>query len=42
MFNPEYLDLLFSTPLGQGLLVAAVVCELTGFYIIRRIIDIKL
>jgi tight adherence protein B len=39
--NPDYLDTLFGTPLGQMLAAGAVVLEVIGFYIIRRIIDIK-
>ena len=40
--NPSYLDLLFGTDSGRLLLGAAVALELTGFYIIRRIVDIKI
>jgi tight adherence protein B len=40
--NPGYLDMLFGTTLGRVLLGGAVVLEVIGFYIIRRIIDIKL
>jgi tight adherence protein B len=39
--NPDYLDTLFGTPLGQMLGAGAAVLEVIGFYIIRRIIDIK-
>jgi tight adherence protein B len=40
--NPDYLNLLFGTTSGRMLLGAAVLLELIGFYIIRRIIDIKI
>jgi tight adherence protein B len=40
--NPGYLDLLFGKPEGRIMLGASIVLELIGFYIIRRIIDIKL
>ena len=40
--NPTYLDLLFGTDLGRMLLAAAVGLEVIGFFIIRKIIDIKL
>jgi tight adherence protein B len=39
--NPDYLNLLFGTTSGRMLLGGAVGLELIGFYIIRRIIDIK-
>jgi tight adherence protein B len=41
-FNPDYLNLLFGSTSGRLLLGAAVALELIGYYIIRRIIDIKL
>jgi tight adherence protein B len=41
MVNPEYLEL-FGSPVGQAMLAGAAVLELIGFYIIRRIVDIKL
>jgi tight adherence protein B len=40
--NPAYLSNLFDIPLGHLLLGLAVVLEIVGFYIIRRIIDIKI
>ncbi len=39
--NPDYLDQLFATVLGHVLLGAAIGLEIVGFYVIRRIIDIK-
>jgi tight adherence protein B len=40
--NPGYLDLLFGSMQGRMMLGASIVLELIGFFIIRRIIDIKL
>jgi tight adherence protein B len=40
--NPSYLDILFGTDMGRMLLAAAVGLEIIGFFIIRKIIDIKL
>jgi tight adherence protein B len=40
--NPAYLDLLFATDMGRMLLGGAIVLELIGFFIIQRIIDIKI
>lgn len=40
--NPAYLDILFGTDMGRMLLAGAVGLEITGFFIIRKIIDIKL
>jgi tight adherence protein B len=40
--NPGYLGNLFDIPLGHMLLGVAVVLEIFGFYVIRRIIDIKI
>jgi tight adherence protein B len=40
--NPGYLDLLFGTLQGRIMLGASIVLELIGFFIIRRIVDIKL
>ena len=40
--NPAYLDILFGTDMGRLLLAAAIGLEVIGFFIIRKIIDIKL
>jgi tight adherence protein B len=40
--NPGYLNLLFGAPLGNMLLGVAVGLELIGFFILRRIVDVKL
>lgn len=34
-FNPNYFDIMLSSPLGRGLLVYAVISELIGMYMIR-------
>jgi tight adherence protein B len=39
--NPEYCMVLFNDPLGQRLLAGAVVMQLLGAYVIRKIIQIK-
>ena len=39
--NPDYLDQLFATSLGHVLLGVAIALELIGFFVIRKIIDIK-
>ncbi|WP_068748238.1 type II secretion system F family protein [Thermovenabulum gondwanense] len=39
--NPEYLKELFINPLGRILVVIALLGEITGFMIIRKIVDIK-
>ena len=40
--DPNYLKPLFNDPTGQKLLVMGIVMELLGFYVINRIVDIKL
>jgi tight adherence protein B len=40
--NPTYLNLLFGDTGGRLMLGAAVVLELVGFFIIRRIVDIRI
>lgn len=34
-FNPNYFDIMLSSPLGRGLMVYAVISELVGMYMIR-------
>lgn len=41
MLNPMYIEPLFTQPLGQFMLVAAVLNELFGIMLIRKIVDIK-
>ena len=39
--NPSYVMMLFSDPLGNQMLAGAVVMQLLGAYVIKKIIDIK-
>lgn len=39
--NPDYITPLFTHPIGQGLLIAAVISEVTGFMFIRKITTIE-
>jgi tight adherence protein B len=39
--NPEYAMVLFTDPMGQQMLAAAVVMQLLGAFVIKKIIDIK-
>jgi len=41
MFNRQYLDPLFSEAAGRAILVAALVMQIIGYFIMRRIADIK-
>ncbi len=41
MVNPQYVKILFTEPVGLGLLVGAVCGEVLGMLIIRRVIDIE-
>jgi tight adherence protein B len=40
--NPDYLMILFREPLGQKMLVAAIVLQIMGALVIKRIVDIKI
>jgi tight adherence protein B len=39
--NPDFLRPLFHDPIGHGFIAAAVILQTTGFFIIRKIINIK-
>lgn len=39
--NPEFIKPLYTDPIGRAMLFGAVVLQLTGFFVIRRVIDIK-
>jgi tight adherence protein B len=39
--NPEFTSLLFTNTIGQGMLILAVLMELIGIFIIRKIIEIE-
>jgi tight adherence protein B len=41
LMNPEFMSLLYTNPIGQGMLILAVLMELVGIFIIRRIIEIE-
>jgi tight adherence protein B len=40
--NPTYLEPLLTTPVGKNLVLAAVIMQITGFLVIRKILKIKL
>jgi len=39
--NPEYLETLFTDPFGQKLLIGAIVAQLLGAIVIKKLVDIK-
>ncbi|NTW06059.1 MAG: secretion system protein, partial [Peptococcaceae bacterium] len=41
LISPDYLMLLLTDPLGRAMLISAVIMEIAGILIIKRIIDIK-
>lgn len=41
IFNAQYLSILFEEQIGRVLIAMAVVMQLIGFFLIRRIVDIK-
>lgn len=41
MINPGYLDPLFNESIGQACIVGAIVLEIIGYFVIQRIVDIK-
>jgi tight adherence protein B len=40
--NPDYVMMLFTEPLGRKMLGTAIVMQLIGAFVIKRIIDIKI
>jgi tight adherence protein B len=40
--NPEYMQILFDEPAGRMMISLAVILQITGFFIIRRIVDIEI
>ncbi|HBV98140.1 MAG: secretion system protein [Peptococcaceae bacterium BICA1-7] len=42
LISPDYLGVLFTSPLGLAMLIGAVILELIGILLIRKIIDIKI
>jgi tight adherence protein B len=41
LLNPEYMEPLYSHPVGRVLLVIAAVMVVTGSFVIKRIVSIK-
>jgi tight adherence protein B len=41
LINPTFVNPMFHDPIGQGMVLIAVVMQVMGFFIIRKIIDIK-
>ena len=39
--NPDYAMVLFTDPMGQKMLAVAVIMQLLGAFVIKKIIDIK-
>jgi len=39
--NYDYIMMLFEDPLGQKMLIGAIVMQLLGAFVIKKIIDIK-
>ena len=42
IFMPTYLDKLYNTDMGRGMLLAGGVMQLIGFFVMRKIIDIRI
>ena len=42
ILNPEYVGVLFTDPVGIGMLIAAIVAMVVGFLWMRKIIDIEI
>lgn len=42
MVNPEYIMLLFQTPVGIGMVIYGLISQMIGFFVIRKITDIEL
>jgi tight adherence protein B len=42
VLNPEYYEGFFSSSLGKLLIFVSIIMEATGFFIIKKIIDIKM
>jgi tight adherence protein B len=41
LLNPEFVKPLFHDPLGHNLIALGIVLQASGFFMIRKIIDIK-
>jgi tight adherence protein B len=42
LLNPDYIMLLFRDPLGQYMIAAALTLQIIGFFVIRKIVHIKI
>jgi len=42
LINPNYLKPLFEETAGQIAMIGAIVFEVIGFFVIRKIVDIKI
>ncbi|CAN5269362.1 type II secretion system F family protein [soil metagenome] len=42
MLNSEYMTILFQRPIGRMMIAAALILQITGFFIIRKIINIEI
>ncbi|MBA3584064.1 MAG: secretion system protein, partial [Gemmatimonadetes bacterium] len=40
--NSEYMTILFQRPIGRMMIAAALILQITGFFIIRKIINIEI
>lgn len=41
VINPDYISQFFADPLGTGMIIVAIVLETIGFFVVRKIVDIK-
>jgi tight adherence protein B len=41
VINPEFIRPLFTDPIGHMLIAAGIILQTAGFFMIRKIIDIK-
>ncbi|MDX1624559.1 MAG: type II secretion system F family protein [Gemmatimonadota bacterium] len=42
MLNPEYMSVLWTEPVGRMLIMVALMLQLIGYFVIRRIVDIEI
>lgn len=42
LLNAEYMNILFTTPIGRLLIAGAIVLQIIGFFVISRIVDIEI
>lgn len=41
VLNPDYVGMFFNSAIGRGLVALGIILEITGFLIVRKIVDIK-